>query len=268
MPLKVVESRRLYRQIAEQIRGLIDNGEFPVGSRLPSERDLAEAMNVSRPSVREALIALEVEGLISINIGSGVYVMARSAPQSRAGKVDSATEGPFEVLYAREVVESSIAAEAAAIAGREHVARLDRVLGQMELCVHQNDRWVALDREFHATIARILENDVLAELVQHLFDKRIGRYFERLASYFENEGTRSDAFAEHRRIRDAIAANEPEAAAAAMRSHLRLSQERFSGAFGEPAKLPSVMGNSVPAPRSRAVDPARLHNKSNRRKPA
>src|SRR4051794_39006949 len=74
MPLQAVESQRLYRQIAEQLRGLISGGEFPAGSRLPAERDLARQLGVSRPSVREALIALEVEGWIEVRVGSGVYV--------------------------------------------------------------------------------------------------------------------------------------------------------------------------------------------------
>jgi DNA-binding FadR family transcriptional regulator len=60
MPLQTVEPKRLYRQIAEQLRSLIMTGEFPVGSRLPAERDLAKQLGVSRPSVREALIAMEV----------------------------------------------------------------------------------------------------------------------------------------------------------------------------------------------------------------
>src|SRR5438034_11600799 len=75
MPFQSIEPRRLYRQIAEQIRALIRSGEFVAGSRLPPERDLAKQLGVSRPSVREALIALEVEGLVEVKIGSGIYVL-------------------------------------------------------------------------------------------------------------------------------------------------------------------------------------------------
>src|SRR5207244_11594286 len=74
MPIHSIEPRRLYRQIADQIRTLIRSGEFSAGSRLPPERDLARQLGVSRPSVREALIALEVEGLVEVRIGSGNYV--------------------------------------------------------------------------------------------------------------------------------------------------------------------------------------------------
>ena len=78
MPLQTVEPQRLYRQIANQLRALIDNGEFAPGARLPAERDLAQQLGVSRPSVREALIALEVERCVEVRTGSGVYVLERT----------------------------------------------------------------------------------------------------------------------------------------------------------------------------------------------
>ena len=84
MPFQSIEPRRLYRQIADQIRALIKSGEFPAGSRLPPERDLARQLGVSRPSVREALIALEVEGMVEVRIGSGIYVLAGEAGIRRA----------------------------------------------------------------------------------------------------------------------------------------------------------------------------------------
>ena len=78
MPLQSIEPQRLYRQIADQLRLLIGKGEFAAGARLPAERDLARQLGVSRPSVREALIALEVEGWVEVRTGSGVYVLDRS----------------------------------------------------------------------------------------------------------------------------------------------------------------------------------------------
>src|SRR5712671_6895877 len=79
MPIQTIEPRRLYRQIADQLRSLIEHGEYKVGTRLPPERDLATQLGVSRPSVREALIALEVEGLVEVRMGSGVYVRPHDA---------------------------------------------------------------------------------------------------------------------------------------------------------------------------------------------
>src|SRR4029450_1039483 len=106
VPLEAVEARRLYRQVADQLRALIDGGEYVVGSRLPTERDLAEQLKVSRPTVREALIALEVQGRVRIRVGSGIYV---SEPAALAPLMPSLAviEGPFELLRAREFIEGA-----------------------------------------------------------------------------------------------------------------------------------------------------------------
>src|SRR4051812_35769328 len=119
MPLQTVESSRLYRQIAEQLRGLIAQGEFAAGSRLPAERDLARQLGVSRPSVLEALIALEVEGWVEVRPGSGIYVrppQQRSKGSARAANGqagEGADWGPLQVMQARELVEAEVAALAA-----------------------------------------------------------------------------------------------------------------------------------------------------------
>lgn len=234
MPLEAVESPRLYRQIADQLRHLIDRREYPAGGRLPAERELAEKLGVSRPSVREALIALEVEGRVRIRMGSGVYVVDRPVDQPvLIAAFEEAPEGPFEVLKARELVESAVCAEVGSSARADDLAALDDILRRMELPGLTGDELVALDRSFHVAIASILGNAVLARFVGLLFDQRINPYFRQLASYFENADSWREAVAEHREIRDAIAAGSGEGAQAAMRRHLQRSQERFSQSFGE-----------------------------------
>ena len=81
MPFQVIDNQRLYRQIADQLRALIDSGEFPPGSRLPAERELAKLLGVSRASVREAMIALEVIGLVDVRVGNGVLVCEPVLPK-------------------------------------------------------------------------------------------------------------------------------------------------------------------------------------------
>ncbi|MEJ1161083.1 FadR/GntR family transcriptional regulator [Prosthecomicrobium sp. N25] len=233
MPLAAIEPRRLYRQVADQLRQLIDRGEYPVGGRLPTERELAEQLGVSRPTVREALIALEVEGRLKIRVGSGIYVV--EPPAAAAAPAGPAPiEGPFELLRARQFVESAIAAEAARVAGPEDVARLDAILAEMDRGGGKEEL-IAMDRAFHTTITAMLDNAVLVRFVGELFDQRINPYFEQLALYFENEATWRAATAEHRAVRDAIAAQDPEGASAAMRHHLERSQERLSSSFGDGA---------------------------------
>ena len=231
MPLEAIEPRRLYRQIADQLRQLIDHGEYPVGSRLPTERELADMLGVSRPTVREALIALEVEGRLRIRVGSGIYV---TAPQS--SEVCSAPmpiEGPFEVLRARAFVESAVAEEAARRAKPEDIARLDAILAEVGGPALSVEHWVALDRSFHRAVVATLGNVVLLRTVGELFDQRINPYFVQLARHIENDSTWRAAHVEHMAIRDAIAAHRPADARAAMHEHLERSHRRFSRDFGE-----------------------------------
>ncbi|MFC3162974.1 FadR/GntR family transcriptional regulator [Ciceribacter thiooxidans] len=227
----VMETRRLYRQVADQMRSLIERGELPAGSRLPAERDLAQRLGVSRPTVREALIVLEVEGLIDIRMGSGVYVAARKAPPAGAPPEDF--EGPFELLRARAVVECAVVEEAARLARPEHVSLLDRNLQEMAAAIGDRHRALALDREFHVIVASIIANATLNRFVGSMHDMRMTPYFEKLASYFENRRTWQAATEEHHAIRDAIAANDPDAARKAMRAHLQQSELRLSESFGE-----------------------------------
>ena len=110
MPLQAEESRRLYRQIADQIAVLIEKGEYGPGERLPPERNLAKQLGVSRPSVREALIALEVEGYVEVRVGSGVYVLGLRPATPATLPADS---GPFELIRARWLIEAECGAFAA-----------------------------------------------------------------------------------------------------------------------------------------------------------
>ena len=117
LPLHAVEPRRLYRQIADQLAGLISDGEFPPGARLPAERALAAKLGVSRASVREAIISLEIGGLVEVRVGTGIFVAATAAPR---GPTADAGPGPFELLSARKLVEGEIAAVAAAHSADGH----------------------------------------------------------------------------------------------------------------------------------------------------
>lgn len=248
MPLAAIEPRRLYRQVADQLRGLIDNGEYGVGDRLPTERELSESLGISRPTVREALIALEVEGRIRIRVGSGIYVTAPPALASAAVELD----GPFELLRARELVESAVAKEAATCATPADIEALDAVLAAMEDGTHPSPETIAIDRRFHVSVAGILDNAVLTRFVGKLFDQRMTPYFERLSEYFETGESWRLAHAEHRLVRDAIAARDADAAEAAMRDHLLKSQLRFQRGFGETAadETPDARAPGVAKPRT------------------
>src|SRR5437588_10587017 len=133
MAFRVISPRRLYQEIALQIRAHIESGEFPVGARLPSERELAGQLRVSRPSVREALIALEVEGLVEVRSGAGVFVCEPKRPFPYYA---SSSEGPLEIMRARIDIEGETAWMAARHMGDGDIEELERILETMERDLH------------------------------------------------------------------------------------------------------------------------------------
>jgi GntR family transcriptional repressor for pyruvate dehydrogenase complex len=224
MAFRVISPRRIYQEIALQIRTHIENGEFPSGSRLPSERELAQQLKVSRPSVREALIALEVEGLVEVRTGSGVFVCK---PQ-RAFPYHAPSEGPLEIMRARIAIEGETAAMAAHHIRVPQVLEMENILETMDPDLNNQGSYLPADRAFHLYIAEAAGNGVLVRIVAELFDARhspMGLQFER---HFENTRTWRQALAEHRLVVKALATRDRESARQAMQRHLRNSHNRLT----------------------------------------
>jgi DNA-binding FadR family transcriptional regulator len=223
MPIQAIESRRLYLQIADQVRSLIAAGEFLPGSRLPAERELAKQFGVSRPSMREALIALEVEGYVEVRPGSGIIV---TTPKSGAQDC-SGDEGPLEVLRVRSLIEGSIAEEVAKQMEQKDVAALEQILVSMKGESASAGRLVA-DREFHLYIAAKLENKVLLQIITELLDQGERPWARQFAAHFDNVETWNAVLVEHREIVAALATRKPDRARKAMRNHLRKAHDRWA----------------------------------------
>ena len=234
MPFQSIEPRRLYRQIADQIRTLIRSGEFPAGARLPPERDLAKQLGVSRPSVREALIALEVEGLVEVRIGSGIYVQAPGTTAGAKGGARTtpedggATAGPFELLRARYVVEGETAALAAKSAKKGQVQAIEETLATMEHELDEDKQPLEGDRMFHMRIAEATGNGALVAVVDMLWQDRTGPLYKQLEHHYDSPALWQSAMAEHRAVLKAIAAKDAAGARAAMQRHLNQAYKRFS----------------------------------------
>ena len=160
-PPKPTDTRRLYQQVADQIRTVIEESRFAPGTRLPPERELALQLGVSRPSLREALIALEIEGSIEIRMGSGVYVCA--APPASATRVPPPLgDSPTELMQARSVLEGGIVALAAARVTRQGLDRLKTCLEVMRQDIRRGQPPVDADRRFHVAVAEMAGNPLLA----------------------------------------------------------------------------------------------------------
>ena len=233
MPLQAVEPQRLYRQIAEQLRALITSGEFKPGSRLPAERDLAKELGVSRPSVREALIALEVEGWVEVRTGSGVYVLARGASHvnGHGTQVPANEWGPLELLRARRVIEGEIAALAATHARRRNLQTIREAIEFMRDDVERGVAPLEGDRAFHTAIAQASDNVVLLETVQTFWDARHGPLFERLGGHFESAPVWRLAIAEHEAVLAAVRIRDADGARTAMQQHMDKTNARFSASW-------------------------------------
>lgn len=255
-----LDTRRVYQQIADQVLQLIKAGEFAVNSRLPSERDLAEQFKVSRPSVREALISLEVMGLVQIKMGSGVYVCKPSQRKQQAPVKEFA---PFKLIEARALIEAEIAAQAALNRTDAQLHELEQRLQDMSTQSAQQKNPLPADREFHALLARATGNQVLANLVEQLFDARMGILFSRLANYFDTQTTWEQAIKEHRAVLRAVKAQDPERARLAMRHHMERARKRFSVSWlkhAEPQQEPQTLSEAGAAKPKRSAKGAKAGN--------
>jgi DNA-binding FadR family transcriptional regulator len=219
---------RLFRVVGERIQGLIRDQKIAAGSRLPSERDLAAQLNVSRASVREALIALELTGVVEVRGGSGIYVSEQASSQPEEQEVGS---GPFEVLSARRLIESEVAAIAARMATDSAIDTIHRALQEMEAHFEDVKRNEDADRTFHLAIARATGNTALVQVVENLWNQR-GRLWTKMEEHFQTEELRTATLSDHRRILEAIVARDPAGARKAMRAHIERVTREFSRGWG------------------------------------
>ena len=205
--------RRLFQNVAEQIMEMIQAGEFPPGSRLPGERELAERFGVSRVTIREAEIALQAMGKVRIRTGSGVYVT------EAGGDDDLPCISAFELTEARSLFESEAAALAAPIISDELLEKLDDLL-QMMASETDEDRFAnEADREFHMTIASASGNAAITYVIKSLWRLRteVPEVRAMHESICHNDGVAR--MEEHADIVRALRARDPAAARAAMRRH-------------------------------------------------
>jgi len=233
LPLQTVEPRRLYRQIADQIAGLIGNGEFAHGSRLPAERELATLLGVSRTSVREALISLEIGGLVEVRVGSGVFVTAGPAAPAASGDKGP---GPFELLSARTLVEGEVAALAATNATGDDLDALRQSIRRMTTHVDDFVIREETDREFHLGIAKATGNGSLELVVEGLWNQR-AELWGRMQQHYHTEALARRTIHDHAAILAAIAAGNPDAARTAMHRHLARVVREFQRGVNSKAKI-------------------------------
>jgi GntR family hexuronate regulon transcriptional repressor len=210
------DTQKLYRQIARTIAAAIEDGRYAPGDRLPSERELADDFGVSRPTIRDAMIALEFQGLVEARQGSGVYVKAAPQISEEASERDVSA---LELAEARRLFEGEACALAAAIITDDQLALLDRLVADMGRDVAAED-FEKHELEFHLAIARATGNAAICATVEDLWTLRRQSTGCAAALRRARANGRGDFVGEHHRIASALRTRDSKAARQAMHGHL------------------------------------------------
>jgi DNA-binding FadR family transcriptional regulator len=225
---EAIKTDRLYIKVANQLSRLISEGHIGLGQKFPAERDLAERLGVSRPTIREAMIALEISGVIEIRTGSGIYVTQRKPRLDLGDK----GVGPFEILETRLIFETEACALAATRITDAQIAQLKQAFREMEEENKQENSSEQADWKFHCIIADACQNSAIYTIVNWLWELRNQSelhtaFLERIRS----EGVRP-MLDDHQAIVDALEKRDPEAARAAMYTHLEKATAAAAAHFG------------------------------------
>lgn len=209
-------SDRLYQDLARKLMAELASGQYQVGDRLPAERELSLQYNVSRPTVREAVIALEVQGLVDVRVGSGAYVKRLPGKNDIPGFNITA----IELTEARLLFEAEAAALAATQVTDAELAEMAALLEAIEQENNDPHGTEQADRQFHLAIASATRNNAIIEAVERLWDLRASSPESALLHEKARVANIKPVVDEHRVILMALQARDPAAARNAMRAHL------------------------------------------------
>jgi GntR family transcriptional repressor for pyruvate dehydrogenase complex len=225
-----IQSTKVFEQIADQIEKRILNGELRSGDRLSTERELAEQFRASRTAVREAMKILAQKGLVEMRPGRGTIVIdgAPEAMQNSIGLVMKLKLGEVggsdDLVEVREILETEIAALAAARATNEEIAAMREAVRVMDESLRDADAYIAADNQFHQALAKATQNALILIFV----DSIVNPLSEQRKQIFAVEGGPERGQFHHRRILESIIRRDPENARAAMRAHLQQVREDVS----------------------------------------
>ncbi|NIY49668.1 transcriptional regulator ExuR [Cedecea colo] len=231
--MEVMEPRRLYQQLAAELKHRIESGLYQPGDKLPAERFIAEEKNVSRTVVREAIIMLEVEGYVEVRKGSGIHVISSQAKHTHIAdeRFEFASFGPFELLQARQLIESNIAEFAATQVTKQDIVKLMEI--QEMARNEQSFRDSAWDLNFHIQVALATQNSALAAIVEKMWSQRIHNpYWQKLHEHIDKR-TVDNWCDDHDNILKALIRKDPHAAKLAMWQHLENTKQMLFNATSD-----------------------------------
>lgn len=243
-------TNRRYLALADTLRAMLDAGRWQAGERLPAERQLADELDAPRATVREALIVLEVEGRVEVRQMSGIYVLPSSLPVPvQRGGPALPDIGPFELLRARQVVESAIAAAAALTVLDSQIEDMRRALAREEDDIAENRGSYEGDATFHRLVAESTQNAALVATSEGLWSIRsTSPLWARIHTRIFDQTYRRQWTYDHREILLGLERRDPEGARAAMWRHLGNVSDTLMTLSD-----PELSVQVKPAPRRRAV---------------
>jgi GntR family transcriptional repressor for pyruvate dehydrogenase complex len=225
MPFRPISSEKLSHAVVRQVEQLILRGILRPGERLPAERELAKRLEVSRPSLRDAIARLEEAGLLTAKPGAGVYVADVLGGAFAPPLIELFArhdEAVFDYLSFRRDMEG-IAAERAARIGSDTDLEVVRTIFEKMEAAHQkrdSEDEAQLDAQFHMAIIEASHNVVMLHMMRSMFDLLRGGVFYNRQVMFKQHTTRSALVDQHRSINDALLARDPSAARASVDAHL------------------------------------------------
>jgi GntR family transcriptional regulator, transcriptional repressor for pyruvate dehydrogenase complex len=220
---EVIRRNKVYEEVARQIERLILKKLKP-GDKLPSERELAEMLQVSRSSIRDAIRGLELIGLVEPRQGAGTIVKelsSESVVNPFANTLKRQREQVTELLDFRKMLEPPLAARAATHATEDEIAEMEEILQRQETKLKGGEPAIAEDTEFHYAVALASGNSVILKVLDVLMDLLRDTRERTL----QIEGRPEKSLAGHRRILAAIKRRDAESAKAAMRRHVEDVEE-------------------------------------------
>ena len=217
-PLGRLARPRLYEQLVEQILGYIESAKLQPGSLLPAERELAERLGVSRATLAQALVALEVLGVIDVQHGTGAVLRHRASVATVIKGLREHRSRLPDIVEARSTLEVKLATLAAGRRSDSDLAAIDGALVTMQAEIDGGDRGANGDEQFHRAVTEAAHSPVMAQLMAFIAEMVLETRLESLAQ----PGRPQQSLASHRVIADAIRAQDPAAAAEAMQQHIDL----------------------------------------------
>jgi GntR family transcriptional repressor for pyruvate dehydrogenase complex len=222
MPFRPVSAEKLSHAVVRQIEELILRGILKPGERLPAERDLAERLGVSRPSLRDAIAALQGTGLLSARPGAGVFVadvLGSAFSPALIALFARHDEAAMDYIAFRRDMEGLAAARAARLASDTDLAVISALFAKMQTAQDPATE-AALDAQFHMSIIEASHNVVMLHMMRSMYDLLRGGVFYNRQIMFRQQTTRAHLLEQHRAINDALMARDPDAATAAVEAHL------------------------------------------------